>query len=115
SSDVCSSDLVSRVFFGGARRNTMKKRKHRRKAWKIVLAVLAVVILFAAIVVFGFRTRSIEVEGNEYYGESSILAWIENDKLSVNTVYLFLKYDFLGDRKHTRLNHSHVSMSYGVF
>ena len=74
----------------------MKKRKHRRKAWKIVLAVLAVVILFAAIVVFGFRTRSIEVEGNEYYGESSILAWIENDKLSVNTLYLFLKYDYLG-------------------
>ena len=88
-SDRIVPSPVSRVFFGGARRNTMKKRKHRRKAWKIVLAVLAVVILFAAIVVFGFRTRSIEVEGNEYYGESSILAWIENDKLSVNTLYLF--------------------------
>lgn len=88
----------------------MKKRKHRRKAWKIVLAVLAVVILFAAIVVFGFRTRSIEVEGNEYYGESSILAWIENDKLSVNTLYLFLKYDYLGADVPTAVESMTVSL-----
>ena len=88
----------------------MKKRKHRRKAWKIVLAVLAVVILFAAIVVFGFRTRSIEVEGNEYYGESSILAWIENDKLSVNTLYLFLKYNYLGADVPTAVESMTVSL-----
>ena len=88
----------------------MKKRKRRRKAWKIVLAVLAVVILFAAIVVFGFRTRSIEVEGNEYYGESSIRAWIENDELSVNTLYLFLKYNYLGADLPTAVESMTVSL-----
>lgn len=88
----------------------MKKRKHRRKAWKIVLAVLAVVILFAAIVVFGFRTRSIEVEGNEYYGENSIRAWIENDELSVNTLYLFLKYNYFGADLPTAVESMTVSL-----
>ena len=72
----------------------MKKRKRRRKVWKIVLAVLAAVILLAVIAVFGFRTRSIEVEGNEYYSANSIIAWIENDELSVNSLYLLLKYNF---------------------
>ena len=72
----------------------MKKRKRRRKVWKIVLAVLAAVILLAVIAVFGFRTRSIEVEGNEYYSANSITAWIENDELSVNSLYLLLKYNF---------------------
>ena len=72
----------------------MKKRKRRRKIWKIVLAVLAAVILLAVIAVFGFRTRSIQVEGNEYYSANSIIAWIENDELSVNSLYLLLKYNF---------------------
>ena len=72
----------------------MKKRKRRRKVWKIVLAVLAAVILLAVIAVFGFRKRSVEVEGNEYYSANSITAWIENDELSVNSLYLLLKYNF---------------------
>lgn len=72
----------------------MKKRKRRRKVWKIVLAVLAAVILIAVIAVFGFRKRSVEVEGNEYYSANSITAWIENDELSVNSLYLLLKYNF---------------------
>lgn len=88
----------------------MKKKKHRGKAWKIVPAAAAVVILFAVIVVFGFRTRSIEVEGNEYYGESSITAWIENDKLSVNTLYLLLRYNYLGADVPTAVESMKVSL-----
>ena len=72
----------------------MKKRKRRRKVWKIVLAVLAAVILLAVIAVFGFRKRSVDVEGNEYYSANSITAWIENDELSGNSLYLRLKYNF---------------------
>lgn len=35
-----------------------------------------------------------KVKGNEYYGENSIISWLEKDKLSMNTVYLFWKYNY---------------------
>ena len=71
----------------------MKKKKHRRKGWKIILMFLIIVLLLGAILIFGFRTRTVQVEGNEYYGESSITAWIQNDDLSVNTLYILFKYN----------------------
>ena len=30
----------------------------------------------------------------EYYGENSIISWLKKDKLSMNTVYLFWKYNY---------------------
>lgn len=54
---------------------------------------LIIVLLLGAILIFGFRTRTVQVEGNEYYGESSITAWIQNDDLSVNTLYILFKYN----------------------
>ncbi len=71
----------------------MKKKKHRRKGWKIILMFLIIVLLLGAILIFGFRTRTVQVEGNEYYGESSITARIQNDDLSVNTLYILFKYN----------------------
>lgn len=67
----------------------MKKKKKKKRR----LLFFPVIIL--AIVVFGllFQTRSIKVKGNEYYGENSIVSWMEKDKLSVNTLYLFWKYN----------------------
>ena len=53
-----------------------------------------VVLLLLVIFVLLFQTRSIKVKGNEYYGENSIISWLEKDKLSVNTVYLFWKYNY---------------------
>ena len=72
----------------------MKKKKRRRKAWKTVLSVIAAVILLGLILVFGFRVRTIEVEGNEYYGDNSIATWIQNDRFAVNSIYVLLKYNF---------------------
>lgn len=53
-----------------------------------------VVLLLLAVFVLLFQTRSIKVKGNEYYGENSIISWLKKDKLSVNTVYLFWKYNY---------------------
>ena len=53
-----------------------------------------VVLLLLVIFVLLFQTRSIKVKGNEYYGENSIISWLEKDKLSMNTVYLFWKYNY---------------------
>ena len=72
----------------------MKKKKHR-KIWPVVLSVLAALILLAAVAVFGFRTRTVEVEGNSYYSDNTISTWVQNDKLSVNTLYILIKYNFL--------------------
>ncbi len=52
-----------------------------------------VVLLLLVIFVLLFQTRSIKVKGNEYYGENSIISWLKKDKLSMNTVYLFWKYN----------------------
>lgn len=59
-----------------------------------MLSVIAVVILLGMILVFGFRVRTIEVEGNEYYGDNSIATWIQNDRFAVNSLYVLLKYKF---------------------
>ena len=53
-----------------------------------------VVLLLLVIFVLLFQTRSIKVKGNEYYGENSIISWLKKDKLSMNTVYLFWKYNY---------------------
>lgn len=71
----------------------MKRKKRRKKAWKTVLSVFAALILLGLIAVFGFRIRTIEVEGNDYYGDSSIAAWIQNDKFSENALYVLFKYN----------------------
>lgn len=53
-----------------------------------------VVLLLIVVFVLLFQTRSIKVKGNEYYGENSIISWLKKDKLSMNTVYLFWKYNY---------------------
>lgn len=57
------------------------------------MSVVAAVILLGLILVFGFRVRTIEVEGNEYYGDNSIATWIQNDKFAENSLYVLLKYN----------------------
>ena len=55
---------------------------------------MGVFILAAGAVVL-FRTRTVEVEGNSIYSENTIATWVQKDKLSVNTLYLLVKYNFL--------------------
>lgn len=72
----------------------MKKRKHKkRRVWLIVVSVIAGLAVLAAVAVFLFRTRSFVVEGNSYYGENTITTWIQNDRFSVNTLYIMAKYN----------------------
>lgn len=71
----------------------MKKKHRKRKIWPVVVSVIASVIVLAAAVILVFRTRTIEVEGNSYYGENTITSWIQNDRLSVNTLYILVKYN----------------------
>lgn len=70
----------------------MKKKKHRRG--RLVLKLLAMLILVGVLVFFLFQTREVQVKGNEYYGDSSMKSWIQNDKYAVNTLYIFAKYNY---------------------
>ncbi len=74
----------------------MKRKKYKkRKILPIVLSVLGFLVIASAVVVLLFRTRAIEVEGSSYYSENTITTWIQNDKMSANTLYVLLKYDLL--------------------
>lgn len=71
------------------------KKKKRRKIWPVVFAVILFLIILAAAVVLLFRTCTVKVKGNSYYSENTITTLVQRDKLSVNTLYILLKYDFL--------------------
>lgn len=86
------------------------KKKRKRKAWKTVLSVMATVILLGLIIVFGFRVRAIEVEGNEYYGDNSIATWIQKDRFAENSLYVFLKYKFTQSEMPSAIESIQVSL-----
>ena len=71
------------------------KKKKRRKKWPVVIGILMGLFILAAGAVVLFRTRTVEVEGNSIYSENTIATWVQKDKLSVNTLYLLVKYNFL--------------------
>ena len=71
------------------------KKKQRRKKWPVVVGILMGLFILAAGAVVLFRTRTVEVEGNSIYSENTIATWVQKDKLSVNTLYLLVKYNFL--------------------
>ncbi len=71
-----------------------KKKRKKKKVWPVLLSILAALVILAAVVVFLFRVRTFEVEGNSYYGENTITSWIQNDRFSVNSLYVLLKYNY---------------------
>lgn len=73
----------------------MEVKKNKKKSvWKRILFFLLFLIAAAATVVFLFRTRAINVEGNDYYGDNTVRTWIEEDDLAVNTLYILYKYNY---------------------
>ena len=68
----------------------MKKNEEKKRGMFRFIVILLLLVVFVLL----FQTRSIKVKGNEYYGENSIISWLEKDKLSMNTVYLFWKYNY---------------------
>ena len=71
------------------------KTTNRRTIGPVILTVLMTLLVLAAAVVLLFRTRAVEVEGNSYYSENTISTWVQRDRLSVNTLYILVKYDLM--------------------
>ena len=80
------------------REGTKKKRKDKKK--KHHAYALIVLILAAAIIILGtvllFYIQEVEVSGNEYCDSQEIVECVQNDKLSKNSLYVFV-----GPRKET--------------
>lgn len=69
------------------------KKNKKKSGLKTVLYLLLTVMLLAGIVILLFQTKTVLVEGNVYYGDNTVVSWIREDELSVNTLYIYLKYN----------------------
>ncbi len=89
----------------------MKEKKHRkRRILPVVLGTAGGVAAAALIVVFGFRARSFEVEGNEYYSDNSVVTWIQNDDLAKNSLYILIKYNLMDPDVPAAVDHMEISL-----
>lgn len=89
----------------------MKKKKRRKiRIFKIILYVILAVAVLAAVIVFLFRTRSFEVEGNSYYSENTVTSWIQNEKNSGNTLLVIFRYRFLDPELPSGIERMDVSL-----
>ena len=88
-----------------------KQKKHKKKRiWSVVLSVIGALVILAAAAVLLFRTKAFEVEGNSYYSENTITSWIQNDRFSVNTLYILVKYNFTDAELPSAVESMHISL-----
>ena len=57
---------------------------------------------------------AVEVEGNSYYSENTISTWVQRDRLSVNTLYILVKYDFMDAELPAGVERLNVSKKMGL-
>lgn len=71
-----------------------KKKITRRKV--MYYGTLVVMLLCVLLIVFLllFQIRKIKIEGNKYSSASDIQAWLQEDELSTNSLYLMWKFHF---------------------
>ncbi len=73
---------------------TELEKKNKKIRWIVFLSIL----LFAALTGFFCVTvctvADVEIEGNELYDDESIREWVQNDRYSWNTLYVYFKYRF---------------------
>lgn len=91
-----------------------KRRKNSMKKNGLRIYAAVVLLLAAAILIIGmillFYVRKIEVVGNKYSDSQEITASVQNDKLSVNSLYVLAKYSFGRGQKPECLDAMQVSL-----
>ena len=66
-----------------------KKRKHRVYAFFVLLFAFLILVLGIFIL---FHVQKVEVKGNDYCSTEEIVKSVQNDKYSVNGLYVLAKY-----------------------
>lgn len=74
-----------------ARRKRKKKKRKSYILYRLVVTFLGLAILGLLIVIL-FKVEKIEVKGNNYCTDRQIRDMVQNDKYSVNALYIFAKY-----------------------
>ena len=78
----------------------VKQKKRRKKKSKFGYYLYAVTVLLLTIINITLaallltQVQGIEVKGTKYSQESDIVAWIEEDPLTINSLYTLWKYRF---------------------
>ena len=77
-----------------------KKKKRRKKKSKFGYYLYAVTVLLLTIINITLaallltQVQGIEVKGAKYSQESDVVAWIEEDPLTINSLYTLWKFKF---------------------
>lgn len=91
----------------GRIKNSSKKKKHHIYAAVVLLLGIAILILSLILL---FYVRKVEIVGNEYSDSQEIATSVQNDKLSVNSLYVLAKYSFGKGQKPEYLDALQVSL-----
>ncbi len=89
----------------------MRDKKNKKiKIWPFVLGFFGALCVMAVAVFMLCRTRGYEIEGNSYYSDNTITTWVENDKLSFNTLFILAKYNLTDPELPAGVERLHVSL-----
>lgn len=72
-------------------RSSKKKKKKNHRLYAAVVLILGTVIAALTIVLL-FYIQEVQVTGNQYCKSQEIIDCVQNDKASVNSIYVKLKY-----------------------
>ncbi len=86
------------------------KKNKKRKIWPVVLGVAGFLCAAAVAAFILCRTRGYEVTGNNYYSANTITTWIENDRLSFNTLAILAEYNLTDPELPAGVERLHVSL-----
>lgn len=96
-----------------------ENRPHGRKRKKIsgkkrLMRGILILILTVAVLVLGmfllFQTRKIEIKGNQYCPDAELASWIKQDKMAINTLFLWFKYNYTEVEKPAAIQSVKVSV-----
>ena len=69
----------------------LRKRKKSHKLYAAIVLTLGIIIICLAILIL-FYVQRIEIKGNQYCSDKTIAESIQNDRFSINTLYVMAKY-----------------------
>ncbi|MCL2865731.1 MAG: cell division protein FtsQ [Lachnospiraceae bacterium] len=76
---------------GKRQRKSKMSPKAKRTALNMLIVIMSVAIVFFALLLI-FQTREISVVGTVHSSDADVLRWINQDNLSINSLYIFLRY-----------------------
>ena len=71
----------------------------RKKAIFRLLAVGLTLLILTLAIVLVFHIQTIKVTGNQYCTKEEVVKWLQKDKLSSNSLYVWLKYNYTDAEK----------------